>query len=115
MKNNKTKIILKLLSLFIPFWIPRYALVANIDRQTAIVKISRLKVFSILKTFDKIEEINGKDKPSPTPAPQIIAPINKTSNKNFIILFSKNSIPEKVSFDLGFRLKARPNATTGKQ
>ena len=40
------------------------------------------------------DEIKGKDRPSPTPAPQITAPINKTSNKNFIILFSKNNIPE---------------------
>ena len=104
-----------MLSLFIPFWIPRYALVANIDRQTAIVKISRLKVFSILKTFDKIEEINGKDKPSPTPAPQSIAPMNNESNKTSKNLFLILNIPENVNLDFWLFVIANPNAIAGKQ
>ncbi len=104
-----------LLNLLMPFWTPTYALVAKIAEQINIVVKSNVILLFIFKVSEITDEIKGKDRPSPTPAPQIIAPINKTSNKNFIILFSKNNIPENVSFDLGFRLKARPNATTGKQ
>ena len=61
------------------------------------------------------EDIRGNERPSPTPAPQIIAPINKTSNMKLTYLFLKNNIPENVKLDSGFRLKAKPKATTGRQ
>ena len=38
--------------------------------------------YSLKKDVDITDEINGNERPSPTPAPQIIAPINKTSNRN---------------------------------
>ena len=53
----------------------------------------------MLKTLDKIEDINGKDRPNPTPAPQSIAPTNNESNitsKNLLLVLN---IPENVNFD----------------
>ena len=92
-----------------------YELVAKIAEQTRIVQISRKKVLSIINIFEITDDISGNESPKPTPAPQIIAPINKTSNTNFKIQFLISKIPEKVKLDSGFRVNARPNATTGRQ
>ena len=71
----------------------------KIERQTNIVKISRLIVRSILNTLDKIEDINGKDRPNPTPAPHSIAPISNESNTTSKNLLLTLNIPENVNFD----------------
>ena len=59
--------------------------------------------------------MSGKDNPSPTPAPQIIAPIKTISNTSSLNLFFTLKIPENVSLDFGRILKERANATAGKQ
>jgi hypothetical protein len=105
----------KLLSLLIPFCIPKYALVANIDEQITIVVISKVKVLSILKIVDITDEINGKDRPSPTPAAHIIEPIKITSNNNFKNLLFMLRIPENVNDEFDLFDRAKANATTGKQ
>ena len=98
-----------------PFWTPIYALVAKIEEQTRIVNISNEKVLSIINIFERTDDINGNDKPNPTPAPQIIAPMKSTSKINLTILFWIPNIPEKVKLESGFSVRAKPNATTGRQ
>ena len=56
-----------------------------------------LKKYKPIK--DKIEDINGKDRPNPTPAPHSIAPINNESNTTSKNLFLALNIPENVNFD----------------
>ena len=83
--------------------------------QKMIVKISNVKVLSIINIFEITDDISGNDNPKPTPEPQMIAPINKTSRTNLNILFSIPNIPEKVRLESGFTVNASPNATTGRQ
>ena len=52
----------------------------------------------MLKIFEKIVDIKGKDKPSPTPAPHSIAPINKASKSISRILLLILKIPENVNY-----------------
>ena len=80
-----------------------------------IVVISKIKVLSILKIFDITDEINGKERPNPTPAAHIIEPIKITSNNSFKNLLFILRIPENVNDEFGFIVRDKPNATTGKQ
>ena len=61
---------------------PTYALNPKINEHNIIVKISKPKVLSIDNTSDITDEISGKERPNPTPAPQIIALIYKMSRIN---------------------------------
>ena len=51
------------------------------------VKRSKENVLSIINIFDRTDDIRGNERPSPTPAPQMIAPIKRTSKINFSIVF----------------------------
>ena len=77
--------------------------------------MSKVTVRSIKNIFDITDEIRGNESPNPTPAPQIMAPINKTSNINLLNEFFAPRIPEKVKFVSGFSVNAIPKATAGKQ
>ena len=80
-----------------------------------IVVISMIKVLSILKIVDITDEINGKERPKPTPAAQIIEPMKIISNNNFKNLLFILRIPENVNDEFDFFVRAKANATTGKQ
>jgi hypothetical protein len=114
-KNNTTRIIFKLLSLLIPFCIPKYELEANMNEQIAIVVISKEKFLSMLKIVAITDEISGKERPNPTPAAHIIEPIKITSNNNFMNLLFMLRIPENVNDEFDLFDRAKANATTGKQ
>ena len=83
------------------------------------VVISEVKVLSILKIVDIADEINGKERPNPTPAAHIIEPIKITSNNNFKNLLFILRIPENVNDELWdftpftyyFNLTGNPAAT----
>jgi hypothetical protein len=79
------------------------------------VTISKIGVLSIKNILEIIVEINGKDSPKPTPAPQSIAPINRVSNTISKILFFVLKIPENVSLDLEFIVYDRAKAIAGRQ
>ena len=113
-KKQKKKIF-KLLSFFIPLSIPRYALVAKIDKQKIIVIISSWGVLSIKKIFEIIVDINGNESPKPTPAPHKIAPINNVSNTISLNLFLELKIQENVNFVFGFIVRANEKAIAGRQ
>ena len=88
-----------LLNLLIPFCTPTYALVAKIAEQINIVVKSNVILLFIFKISEITDEIKGKDRPSPTPAPQSIAPMNNESNKTSKNLFLILNIPENVNLD----------------
>tara|TARA_B100000900_G_scaffold176600_1_gene149781 strand:- start:272 stop:580 length:309 start_codon:yes stop_codon:yes gene_type:complete len=92
-----------------------YALVPKIKAQIVMVIKSRATVLLIFKISAITDDIKGNERPRPTPAPHKIAPMNNTSKIKLINLFLKKRIPEKVKLDSGFKLKANPKATTGKQ
>jgi hypothetical protein len=85
------------------------------DEHIIIVVISRIKVLSILKIVDITEEINGKERPNPTPAAHTIEPIKITSNNNFKNLLFILRIPENVNDEFDFFERDKANAITGKQ
>ena len=72
-------------------------------------------VRSILKIVDITDEINGNERPNPTPAAHIIEPIKITSNKNFKNLLFILRTPENVNDEFDLFVRAKPNAITGKQ
>ena len=79
------------------------------------VVISEVKFLSILKIVDIADEINGKERPNPTPAAHIIEPIKITSNNNFKNLLFILRIPENVNDEFEFFDRDKANAKTGKQ